>query len=418
MNQERNNEQPQHPAEGHSSAPAPPRVSARKTLIAIVVLLVTAVVIGIAGVVPRIRARAQLKDQTDRLAAPDVMIAPPTVGKAESEIVLPGNIYAFTDSPIYARTDGYLEKWYFDIGARVRKGELLATISSPEVDQQLLQARADLATAQANAGLAKTNAQRYKGLVDQNAVSQQDTDTFVSQAASTSSTVKSALANVQRLEELQSFEKIYAPFDGVVTARNVDIGQLINAGAAQQMFHMAAIDVLRVYVNVPQVYSRGAVPGLPAQLTFAEFPGESFPGKLVRTTKSIDPNSRTLLVEVDVNNRNGRLVPGAYAQVHMNVNAKIPSFIIPVSALIFRSEGLQVATVVKGPNGDQAKLVKVTLGHDDGMTVQVLSGLDNNSQVIQNPPDSIIDGEPVHVVQPHSGRDGEPQSPSSGSRPE
>jgi RND family efflux transporter MFP subunit len=314
---------------------------------------------------------------------------------------LPANIYAYSDASLYARTDGYLSKWYFDIGAHVREGQLLAIISSPEVDKQLLQARADLATAEANAGLARTNSSRYQGLLTQNAVSKQDTDTFVSQAASTGSTVKSAQANMQRLEELQSFEKIYAPFSGVITARNVDVGQLINAGSGTtQLFRISSINVLRVYVNVPQVYSQTAVPGTTAQLSFSEFPGQSFTGKLVRTARAIDPSSRTLLVEIDVDNRDGKLMPGAYAQVHMNVHNEVVPMIIPVSALIFRSEGLQVGTVIKGPNGDQAKLVHVTLGQDDGSTVQVIQGLDADSRVIQNPPDSLIDGEPVRVVQP------------------
>jgi RND family efflux transporter MFP subunit len=372
----------------------------------IVLLLVIAVVVVIAGIVPRIRARAQLKDQTDALAAPAVLVNPPQKGAIGREVVLPGNSYPYTDASLYARTDGYLSKWYFDIGAHVRQGQLLAIISSPEVDKQLLQAQADFTTAEANAGLAKTNSTRYQGLLTQNAVSKQDTDTFVSQAASTSSAVKSAQANVQRLQELQSFEKIYAPFSGVITARNVDVGQLINAGAGTQMFRLSDIRILRVYVNVPQVYSQSAVPGATARLTMSEFPGQTFTGKLVRTAKAIDPSSRTLLVEIDVDNRDGKLMPGAYTEVHMDLNNATVPFIIPVSALIFRAQGLQVGTVVKGANGDQAKLVRVALGEDDGSTVQVITGLDADSQVIQNPPDSLIDGEPVHVVHPanHQGQ--------------
>ena len=316
------------------------------------------------------------------------------------EVILPANIYAYSDASLFARTDGYLSKWYFDIGAHVKQGQLLAIISSPEVDKQLLQARADLTTAEANAGLAKTNSTRYQGLLTQNAVSKQDTDTFVSQAASTGSAVRSAQANVQRLEELQSFEKIYAPFSGVVTARNVDVGQLINAGAGTQMFRLSDIRILRVYVNVPQVYSQAAVPGTTATLTLSEFPGETFTGKVVRTSKAIDPSSRTLLVEIDVENRDGKLLPGAYAEVHMNVHDAVTPMIVPVSALIFRAEGLQVGTVVNGPNGDQAKLVHITIGQDDGSTVQVVNGINADSRVIVNPPDSLIDGEPVHVVQP------------------
>ena len=383
MNQEKRDERPQPVGEGHGGPPDAPPLSGRVAAIMIVVLLVLAVLVAVGGIIPRVRARTELKNQTDALAAPNVIANPPQQGKTGQEIILPGNAYAYSDASLFARTDGYLSKWYFDIGAHVRQGQLLAIISTPEVDKQLLQARADLATAEANAGLAKTNASRYSGLLTQNAVSKQDTDTFVSQAESTSSTVKSAQANVQRLEQLQSFEKIYAPFSGVVTARNVDVGQLINAGAGTLMFRISAINVLRVYVNVPQIYSQSAVPGATAQLTLSEFPGQTFTGKLVRTARAIDPASRTLLVEFDVDNRDGKLLPGAYTEVHMNVHQGVAPMIVPVSALIFRTAGLQVGTVVKGPNGDQAKLVHVTLGQDDGSTVQVITGLNADSQVIR-----------------------------------
>lgn len=414
MNQERSDERPEPAGQGHGALPDAPPLSGRVAAVMIVVLLILAALVVVAGIVPRVRARTKLKDQTDALAAPAVIVNPPHPGETGQEIILPGNVYAYSDTLLYARTDGYLSKWYFDIGAHVRRGQLLAVISAPEVDKQLLQARADLSTAEANAGLAKINSGRYQGLLTQNAVSKQDTDTFVSQAASTSSAVKSAQANVQRLEDLQSFEKIYAPFSGVITARSVDVGQLINAGAGTQMFRVSDIDVLRVYVNVPQIYSQVAVPGTTAQLTLSEFPGQLFHGKVVRTAKAIDPSSRTLLVEVDVDNRDGKLLPGAYTEVHMKVHDGIAAMIIPVSALIFRGQGLQVATVVKGPNGDQAKLVQVTLGQDDGSTVQVIHGLNADSQVIQNPPDSLIEAEPVHVVQPDKEAEGNEQHPPSG----
>jgi RND family efflux transporter MFP subunit len=406
MNQQQRVEQPQPPNEAPGVPPDAPPLSGRIAGLMIVVLLVVAIVIVIAGIVPRVRARSRLKDQTDALAAPNVIANPPVQGKVGQEVILPANIYAYSDASLFARTDGYLSKWYFDIGAHVKQGQLLAIISSPEVDKQLLQARADLTTAEANAGLAKTNSTRYQGLLTQNAVSKQDTDTFVSQAASTGSAVRSAQANVQRLEELQSFEKIYAPFSGVITARNVDVGQLINAGAGTQMFRISAVNVLRVYVNVPQVYSQAAVPGTTATLTLSEFPGETFTGKVVRTSKAIDPSSRTLLVEIDVENRDGKLLPGAYAEVHMNVHDAVTPMIVPVSALIFRAEGLQVGTVVNGTNGDQAKLVHITIGQDDGSTVQVVNGINADSRVIVNPPDSLIDGEPVHVVQPRKSEGG------------
>jgi RND family efflux transporter MFP subunit len=416
MNQERSDQRPEPVTEAHGAPPDTPPLSGRVAVIFIAVLLLLAVVLAVAGIVPRVRARTTLKDQTDALAAPDVIVHSPVEGKVGQEIILPANVYAYSDATLFARTDGYLSKWYFDIGAHVRQGQLLAVIASPEVDKQLLQARADLSTAEATAGLASTNSTRYQGLLTQNAVSKQDTDTFVSQAASTGSAVKSAQANVQRLEQLQSFEKIYAPFSGVITARGVDVGQLINAGSGTEMFRISALNVLRVYVNVPQVYSQSAVPGTTAQLILTEFPGQTFTGKLVRTAKAIDPASRTLLVEFDVENKDGKLLPGAYAQLHMAANGAVVPMIIPVSALIFRTEGLQVGVVVKGPNGDQAKLVHVVLGQDDGSTVQVIQGLDAGSQVIQNPPDSLIDEEPVHVVDPGKPGEEDEQHPSNGSK--
>jgi RND family efflux transporter MFP subunit len=362
----------------------------------LIVVVIVAVILGITGVRERVDARSKLETQTDQLAAPDVLVAKPQMGKPAQEVVLPGNIFAYVDSPIYARTNGYLKKWYFDIGAHVKQGQLLAVIESPEVDQQLAQAKADLLTAEANAKYAKVTSSRYQDLVKSDAVSQQDTENFTTQAAATSTTVKSAQANVDRLQQLVSFENIYAPFDGIITARGIDVGQLIDSGAAKEMFHMAAEQTLRVYVNVPQVYSLATKPGVIADLTFNEYPGRTFQGKIVRTAKSIDQASRTLLVEVDVDNRKGELTPGAYTQVHFKLTNVQPSLIVPVPALIFRSEGLRIATVVNG----KAKLQPITIGQDDGKTVQVIAGLQADDQVIQNPPDSVIDGEVVHVIQP------------------
>jgi RND family efflux transporter MFP subunit len=319
------------------------------------------------------------------------------MGMPSQDVVLPGNIEAYTDSGIYARTDGYLKKWYFDIGARVKKDQLLAVIESPEIDQQLAQAKADLVTAETNANNAQIQATRYQNLLKSNAVSKQDTDTFVTQAASTKAQVNSAEANVQRLEQMVGFEKVYAPFNGTITARNVDIGTLIQSGTGKELFHLSQEDVLRVYVNVPQVYAPACVPGLHATLTLAEFPGKTFDGKIVRTAKAIDPASRTLLVEVDVKNPTGELYPGAYAQVHLKLNNTRPSLIIPVSALIFRTQGLRVGLVV---NGNKAKLVPITIGRDDGNVAEVIEGLQPDDEVIQSPPDSLIDGETVQVVQP------------------
>ena len=362
----------------------------------LIVVLIVAVILAVTGVLQRVNARTKLESQTTELAAPDVLAAPPKQGKPTEEVVLPGNIFAYIDSPIYARTNGYLKKWYFDIGARVKKGQLLAEIESPEVDQQLAQANADLLTAEANAKYASVTSARYQDLVKTDSVSQQDTENFTTQAAATGTAVKSAQANVQRLNELVSFEKIYAPFDGTITARGIDVGQLIDLGATKEMFHLSAEQTLRVYVNVPQVYSLACKPGVLADLTFAEYPSRIFQGKIVRTAKAIDQASRTLLVEVDVDNRKGELVPGAYTQVHFKLGTEQPTLIIPVPALIFRAQGLQVATIVDG----KAKLVPITIGRDDGRTVEVIAGLHLGDQVVQNPPDSIVDGEVVHVVQP------------------
>jgi RND family efflux transporter MFP subunit len=386
----------------HGSAPEHTPISARKALIGVVLALILAVVLAIAGILPRQAAKAALRQHTDSTAAPYVIALPPKAGAPVDNFVLPGNVTAFTDSPIYARTSGYLVHWYFDLGAHVKKGDLLAVIATPELDQQLVQAEADLATAEATANNAKIQADRYSGLVTSNAVSRQDTDTFVNQAASTSAAVRSAQANVQRLKELQSFEKVYAPFNGVVTARNVDTGQLIDQGAGNELFHLQALEVLRVYTNVPQVYSPSAKVGARFDITFPERPGQTYQGTLVRTSSAIDPASRTLLVELDVNNGSGELLPGSLAQVHFKTPATRQSFIVPVSALIFRREGLQLATLA---DGNKAHLVPVVIGQDDGATAQIISGLSAEDKVIQDPPDSIIEGEQVN-----------PESASSGNR--
>ena len=388
-----------------------PPISGRKAILIVLVLLIVAIALAAAGIVPRLRARDTLQQQTDALAAPDVLTAKPTMGQPSQEVVLPGNIYAYKDSPLYARTSGYLKKWYFDIGAYVKQGQLLAVIESPEIDQQLMQAKADLATAQANAGNAQIQSKRYQDLLKSNAVSKQDTDTFTTQAASTSTAVKSAFANVQRLEQLVGFERVYAPFDGTITARDVDTGTLIDAGANKELFHIAAERVLRVYVNVPQIYAHDCVPGLPADLTFDEYPGRRFQGKVVRTSKAIDPASRTLLVEVDVDNSKGELLPGAYTQVHFKLNNAKPSLIVSVSTLMFRAEGLRIGVV---QNGDTARLIPITIGRDDGRVVEIVSGLQPQSEVIQNPPDSLVDGEKVHVVMPRAYSAGQPAQAQHG----
>ena len=385
------------PANSHETAPEQKPISPRLALAGVAVVVIVTVALALFGILSRRSAATVLAERTQELAAPTVIAAPPTPGTPVDSFVLPGNVTALTDSPIYARTSGYLTKWYFDIGARVRKGALLAEIATPEVDQQLAQAEADLNTSQANANNARIQADRYTGLVKSNAVSRQDTDTFVNQATATAAAVRSSEANVQRLRELQSFEKVYAPFDGVVTARNIDTGQLIDPGAGKALFQLQAIQTLRVYANLPQIYTNNIKRGSKIDITFAEHAGKIYQGTLVRTSDAIDPVSRTLLVEIDVDNRAGELLPGSLAQVRFKTPAAGPVFIIPAAALIFRKEGLRTGVVV---DGNVAHLVPVVIGEDDGANVQIVSGLNAADKVIQDPPDSLIEGEKVFVESP------------------
>ena len=387
----------------------PSRASSASLMMLVFIGLIVAIVIGVVGVVRRVHANTELADYTGATAAPPVALAQPVFEKSAREIVLPGNIQAFTLAPIYARTTGYVKGWYKDIGAHVHKGELLAVIETPELDQQLAQAKADLATAQSNAAIAKVTADRYQGLIGQNAVSQQDTDNFAAQSRASNTQVNSAEANVHRLEELQSFERIEAPFDGVITARNLDIGQLITTtgstttpgagtvSGSKEVFDISAIQTLRVFINVPQIYAPDAKNGVAATLTLPQYPNRTFRGKLVRSSDAVDPATRTLLAEVDVDNRSGELLPGSYAEVHLNVSSDVPALIVPVSALIFEPDGLHVATV---DATHHAHIVRVTPGRDSGATMEVLGGLEPGQSVIANPPDSITDGELVRVVTP------------------
>jgi RND family efflux transporter MFP subunit len=386
-----------HPAGIGAGAPGTNRPGRGKWIAALIILILAAIVI--AGVVPRLKARAALRVETYDLAIPNVATIHPRMGAPQQEIVLPGNMQAFIDSPIYARTNGYLKQWYVDIGARVKSGELLAEIETPELDQQLDQARADLNTARANFRLSEITAARYQDLLKTDSVSKQDVDNAVGDYEAKKAMVASAESNVRRLEQLQSFEKIYAPFDGVITARNTDIGHLIDSGAsggpATELFHIAALKILRVYVNVPQQYSPAARPGLAAELTLPEFPGRKFAGRLVRTAEAIDTSTRTLLAEVDVDNPTRELLPGSYAEVHLKLPSGTPAFILPVNTLIFRSAGMQVATVTAG---NKVALIPITIGRDYGTEVEVISGLTADDSVILNPPDSLVEGEVVRVV--------------------
>jgi RND family efflux transporter MFP subunit len=388
----------QQPVYEHETAPEQAAISPRKALVGVAVVVIVASALAGIGIWSRIHADNALVKRTNELAAPTVIVAAPKAGSPVDSFVLPGNVTSFTDSPIYARTSGYLTRWYFDIGAKVKKGALLAEIATPELDQQLAQAEADLNTAQANANNARIQAERYTGLVQSDAVSHQDTDTFVNQATSTAAQVRSAQANVERLHQLQSFEKVYAPFDGIITARNIDTGQLVDSGAGKELFHLQALQTLRVYANLPQIYSANVKTGAKIDLTFAEHAGKIYQGTLVRTADAIDPASRTLLVEVDVDNHAGELLPGSMAQVHFKKPSAGPTLIVPAAALIFRKEGLRVGVV----NGDTAHLVTVVIGEDDGANVQIVTGLGPGDQVIQDPPDSLIEGEKVQVASPAS----------------
>jgi RND family efflux transporter MFP subunit len=399
--------------EPYNSHAQPPR-SGHGVIIAILVVIIVAGIV-VMGVVPRLRAKAALRTETTNLAIPTVVVIHAKHGDPEQEIVLPGNIQAFEDAPIYARTNGYLKKWYVDIGANVKSGQLLAEIETPEVAQQLLVARADLNTAQANMNLSKITADRFDGLKNTDAVSKQDVDNAHGDFEAKKAMVSAAGSNVKRLEETEAFNKIYAPFDGIITARNTDVGQLIDSGsggAAKELFHIRSTRVLRVYINVPQQYSQAAKPGLTADLTLAEFPGRRFKGQLVRTSKAIDQASRTLLVEVDVNNTAGELLPGAYAGVHLKLPEGVPTFILPVNTLIFRSQGLQIATVANG----KASLVPIVLGRDFGSEVEVVSGLTGQENVMVNPPDSLVEGEQVQIAQQNQPQPGNSKSsqPSGG----
>jgi len=366
----------------------------------IVLLLLAAGAIGwfvYKGISTRVSAEKALVVETHDAAVLTVAVTHPKLTGATQELVLPGNTQPLIDAPIYARTNGYLKKWYSDIGTRVKAGDLIAEIETPEVDHQLQQARADLETAQANLNLAKITADRMVNLEKKGAVARQDADNVVGDMNSKKAIVDSAAANVKRLEDLQSYEKVYAPFDGVITARNTDIGALIDAGSnatGKELFHISATNRLRVFISVPEDYEQAAKNGSPASLTLNEFPGRSFPGTIVRNSNSIDLTSRTLLVEVDVDNPTGELLPGAYVSVHLKfTGTSATALTIPVTTIMFRSEGIRAAVVRDG----RAVLVPITVGRDFGDSLEVLAGLRPQDPLILNPPDSLISGTPVKV---------------------
>src|ERR1700723_1980964 len=385
--------------------PETKRVSKAAGTLALLLALVVAVAFGLfiySGIHGRVEAASTLQHQTELAAIEDVVVVDPKAAAPIDEVVLPGATQPYINSPIYARTNGYLVKWFYDIGAKVKQGDLLAIIDTPELDKQLQQARADLETAKSNLALSKTTAERWQGLVKTRSVSQQSTDQAVDNLNATQASVDSYSANVRRLEDLVSFEKVYAPFDGVITVRNTDTGWLINAGAGSpsaELFQLAQTNTLRIFVAVPEVYSRAARVGSTASLTLDEFPSETFHGNVTRTSQSIDLASRTLNTEIDVDNPTGQLLPGAYVHVHLKLPSQTRSVTIPANTLLFRSEGLRVGLIRNG----RAQLIPITIGVDYGATVQVTSGLTTADQLIVNPSDSLISGALVRISAPAAG---------------
>ena len=382
--------------------PNPNQTSRRLNWRWLIAALLGLVVIWVlaSGIRSRVRAATTLERVTAQMAVPSVAVVVPKHTAPAQEIILPGNIQPFITSPIYARTDGYVKKWYFDIGAHVKAGDLLAVIQTPEVDEQLAQARSTLATAQANLELAQITKDRYQSLLKKHAVAQQDVDNANGTYAANKAVVDADMANVRHYDALVGFEKVYAPFDGVITARNTDIGDLINSGSSSaartDLFHVAQTRTLRVYVNVPEEYSQGVKPGQTgAAIALAEFPGKRFPGNLVRTADSINGITRTLLVEVDLDNPSGTLLSGSYAEVHLQIPGKNSTFLLPVTSLIFRGEKLQVGVVKNG----KVIIKDVTPGHDFGEEIEIVAGLNADDQVITNPADSLVTGQEVKIVQ-------------------
>ena len=382
------------------AAPAAASGSKSKWMILIICAVVALLTIGIiSGIHSRVSADTTLANVATQSSIPSVRVTYPQTGEEIQKIDLPGNVEAFFDTPIYARTSGYLKNWYVDIGSHVHQGQLMAEIETPELDQQLQQAQADLKTAQANLDMAAITSKRWQNLLAKNAVSKQETDQAMSDLSARQSAVSASEANVRRLQQLQSFEKVIAPFDGIVTARNTDIGALVEAGAnsgPKELFHLAAINKLRVYIAVPEAYANAVSNGGSVTLTETDRPDESFKGILVRNSNAIDPRSRTLTAEADVDNSNGHLLPGAYVFVHLQLPGNSHSVTLPSNALLFRAEGLRVAVIRQ----NHVVLAPISIGRDYGNTVEVTSGLTPQDAVVLDPPDSLAAGAQVNIVQP------------------
>ena len=364
---------------------------------------------GVVTIVSKLGEKKALAAETERLATPSVSLTHPTQEQNHEELLLPATVQAYKESPIYARTNGYVLRWYKDIGSHVNKGDLLADIDTPEVDQELLQARANRQQIQAQLGLAKSSAERWENLRKSDSVSQQEVDQQVSGYQQAQANLAASDANVRRLQQMEAFKHVYAPFSGVLTKRNIDVGALINAGNAgpdKELFDVAQVDPLRVYVNVPQTYSPAIKIGMKAFLEQGEYAGQQFEGQVVRTSESINPTTRTLLAEIDVPNPKGKILPGAYAQVHFAARIAAPRLTVPINTLLFRAEGPRAAVV---GSDNKVQLRAITIGRDYGNAVEVVNGLQASDQIIVNPADSLEDGQQVNVAaakQPGSEKQG------------
>jgi membrane fusion protein, multidrug efflux system len=389
-------EEPQHAPPQVTPPPELPAAPPRTALIIVGLVVLLLAVSGAVSMFSRVRAGHALAKETEVDSVPTVAVVHPTAEKPDEELVLPGSLQAYEESPIYARTNGYLLRWYKDIGSKVNKGELLAEIDTPEVDQELSQARATRQQIAAQRDIAKISADRWQNLRKTDSVSQQEADTQSSAYQQALANLAAADANVRRLEQLESFKRVYAPFSGVLVKRNVDPGALINAGSGGvELFILAKVDPLRVFTNVPQAYSPAIKNGMPAYITLQEIPGQKFKGTVARTADAIDPATRTLLTEVDVPNRDGGLLRGSFGEVHFTPKIDVAKITVPVNAMLFRQEGPRLA-VVGADN--KIQLRPITIGRDYGTTLEILGGVSLDDRVVINPADSLENGQKVHVA--------------------
>jgi membrane fusion protein, multidrug efflux system len=390
------------PGEAVQQAPRK-RKKRRGVAVLIAVLGILFVIGAVTGLMVRFSESRALAKETESLAVPSVVVVHAQQEAPQQDLVLPSTLQAYTESPIYARTNGYLAKWYRDIGSHVEKGQPLADIETPEIDQELMQAGAARDQAAAQAQIAKTSAERWETLQKQDAVAQQETDERTSSYVQGKANLASSDANVRRLQQLESFKHVYAPFSGVVIKRNVDIGALVNAGnggSNQELFVVAKIDPIRVFVNVPEIYAPLIHSGVQGSIELAALNGQRFSGKVVRTANAIDAATRTLNTEIDVPNPKGVLLPGAFAQVHFSLNVKTRSLSLPVNALLFRAEGTRAAVV--GRDG-KIHLKPVVIGRDYGTSVEILGGVEPSDAIVLNPGDSLDEGQPVELTKPNGG---------------